>query len=79
MICAPWKWASGRSANARPRLSSSPKRVEDLARDQIEYPQEEPFIRQKFEAELAQRGLKSIMPEIAYQDPNYEWDYEGDD
>src|SRR5581483_1372174 len=52
------------------------ERVEDLARDQIEYPDEEPFIREKFESELAKRGLKSIMPEVAYQDRNYEWDYE---
>jgi hypothetical protein len=55
------------------------ERVEDLARDQIEYPAEEPFIREKFEAELAKRGLKSIMPEQAYRDPTYEWDYEGED
>ena len=55
------------------------ERVEDLARDQIEYPDEDPFIRQKFEAELAQRGIKSLMPDEAYKDPNYKWDYdEGD-
>jgi hypothetical protein len=50
--------------------------VEDRARDQIEYPAEEPFIRQKFEEELAKRGMKNNIPEIAYQDPTYEWDYE---
>jgi hypothetical protein len=32
----------------------------------------------KFAEELAKRGLTSQMPEIAYQDPAYEWDY-GDD
>jgi hypothetical protein len=52
--------------------------IEDRAADQIEYPGEEPWIREKFEAELATRGLKSIMPDIAYKDPNYEWDYEGE-
>ncbi|MEA2639629.1 MAG: hypothetical protein QOF51_1023 [Chloroflexota bacterium] len=51
------------------------ERVEDLARDQIEYPQEDPIVRQRFEAELAKRGLTSIMPEEAYRDPTYEWAY----
>ena len=33
----------------------------------------------KFETELQARGLKSLMPEQAYKDPNYKWDYsEGD-
>jgi len=55
------------------------ERPEDLVRDQIEYPSEDPFIRQKFEDELGKRGLKSLMPEEAYHDPNYKWDYdEGD-
>jgi len=55
------------------------ERVEDLARDQIEYPQEDPFIRNTFESELGKRGLSSLMPEQAYSDPNYKWDYdEGD-
>jgi hypothetical protein len=52
------------------------ERVEDLARDQIEYPDEDPFIRQKFEEELGKRGLQSLMPEEAYHDPNYKWDYD---
>ena len=37
---------------------------------------EHPFIRQKFEAELAQRGQTSLMPDEAYTDPNYEWTYQ---
>jgi hypothetical protein len=49
--------------------------VEDRARDQIEYTQEEPWIRDKFEGELAQRGLTSQMPPEAYSIPGYEWDY----
>jgi oxalate decarboxylase/phosphoglucose isomerase-like protein (cupin superfamily) len=47
--------------------------VEDLARDQIEYPNESPWIRQHFEEELAKRGLTTLMPEEAYKDPNYKW------
>jgi hypothetical protein len=52
------------------------ERLEDLARDQIEYPDEDPFIRQKFEEELGKRGIASLMPEEAYHDPNYKWDYD---
>ena len=51
--------------------------IDDLARDQIEYPAEETWIREKFESELATRGLKSAMPGEAYKDPNYTWDYQG--
>ncbi len=48
--------------------------------DEIQYPDEDPFIRQRFESELAKRGLKSLMPDGAYQDPDYRWDYgESDD
>ncbi len=54
------------------------ERIEDRARDQIEYPEEDPWIRQTFEAELAKRGLKSIMPDQAYQDPTFEWSYNQD-
>ncbi|HZT06088.1 MAG TPA: cupin domain-containing protein [Chloroflexota bacterium] len=55
------------------------ERVEDLARDQIEYPDEDPFIRNKFETELKARGLSSLMPNEAYRDRDYKWDYgEGD-
>lgn len=34
--------------------------------------------RQKFEEELAKRGLRSDIPEEAYRDRDYSWDY-GDD
>jgi hypothetical protein len=47
--------------------------VEDLARDQIEYPDEDPWIRQTFEAELAKRGLASRMPGEAYRDRQHQW------
>jgi oxalate decarboxylase/phosphoglucose isomerase-like protein (cupin superfamily) len=43
--------------------------------NQIEYPSEEPFIRQKFETELGKRGLRSRMPAEAYADKTYEWAY----
>jgi hypothetical protein len=49
------------------------EKVEDRARDQIEYPNEDPWVREYFESELAKRGLTSLMPERAYQDPTYEW------
>ena len=57
-----------------PQFRGMGEQVQDRS-DQIEYPDEDPFIRQKFEDELAKRGLKSIMPEEAYQDRNFEWDY----
>jgi oxalate decarboxylase/phosphoglucose isomerase-like protein (cupin superfamily) len=51
------------------------ERVEDIARDQIEYVDEEPWIRQKFAEELGKNGLKPLMPEDAYRDRNFEWNY----
>jgi hypothetical protein len=50
--------------------------VEDRARDQIEYPDEDPWIRAKFEDELDARGLCSLMPEAAYRSRDFEWEYE---
>ena len=49
------------------------EKIEDRAKDQIEYPNEDPFIRRKFEEELAKRGIKSIMPDECYTNPDYEW------
>ncbi len=49
------------------------EKIEDRAKDQIEYPDEDPWIRQKFEEELANRGLKSLIPEEAYKDRDFEW------
>ncbi|MBM2809516.1 MAG: hypothetical protein HW416_275 [Chloroflexi bacterium] len=40
---------------------------------QIEYVDEDPWIRQKFEEELTKRGVKSLMPEEAYTNRAYEW------
>ena len=47
-------------------------------RHQIEYPDEDPFIRQKFEEELAKNGLESLMVKEAFEDRDYEWDYGSD-
>ena len=33
------------------------------------------YIREKFEAAMAQRGGRSLMPPEAYKDPSYEWAY----
>ena len=44
--------------------------------DQVEYPSEESWIREMFEEELGKRGLESLMPEGAYQDPHYKWEYD---
>ncbi len=51
------------------------ERVKNPALNTIQYPDEEPWIRQKFEEELAKRGHKSLMPEQAYRDHDYEWAY----
>ena len=53
------------------------EKVEDRGRDQIEYPYEDPWIREYFENQLAERGMTSEIPAEAYEDPEYEWDYEG--
>jgi oxalate decarboxylase/phosphoglucose isomerase-like protein (cupin superfamily) len=40
----------------------------------IPFTEEDPWIRQKFQEELAKNGLTSMMPGEAYTNPNYEWD-----
>lgn len=55
------------------------EKIQNRERDQIEYPNEEPWIRQKFEEELAKRGITSLMPEEAYRDKAFEWSYEESD
>lgn len=51
--------------------------VQDRTADQIEYTQEDSWIREKFESELLCRGIHSQMPAEAYTDPDYVWDYKG--
>ena len=48
----------------------------DRPNDQIEYPEEAPWIREHFESELAKRGVESLMPAGAYEDENYKWTYD---
>ena len=44
----------------------------------IEYPDEDPNIRNTFEAELAKRGVKILMPSGCYTDYNFKWPQELD-
>jgi oxalate decarboxylase/phosphoglucose isomerase-like protein (cupin superfamily) len=60
-------------------MTGRTEHIEDLARDQIEYTTEDPWIRQTFESELGKRNLKSLMPDAAYTDPSYRWEYDGED
>ena len=52
------------------------EQVQDPTEDQIDYSREEPWIREKFEGELAARSIKSDMPEDAYRIRDYEWKYD---
>ena len=56
-------------------MQATGEKVVDPSRDQIEYPDEDPMVRENFEGELAKRGLTSLMPEEAYLDRNYQWSY----
>ena len=51
--------------------------IQDRLKDQIEFPDEDPFVRQTFEEELGKRGLKTLMPEQAYTDRDYQSDSVG--
>jgi hypothetical protein len=44
-------------------------------REQIEYTDEDPSVRAKFEEELAKRCLTTLMPDEAYRNRDYEWSY----
>ena len=58
-----------------PQFAGHSEEVVDRARNQIEYPNEEVWIREKFEEELGKRGLESLMPEEAYTNPDFKWGY----
>ncbi len=60
------------------RRPSERERVQGQTRDQIEYSDEDPWIRQTFEKELAKSGLTSLMAEEAYKDRDYQWEYAED-
>ena len=49
------------------------EKVEDRARDQIEYVDEDPSVRNMFESELDKRGLTSLIPEAAYAQRDFEF------
>ena len=51
------------------------EKIEDRAKDQIEYAAEDQWIRERFETELDRRELTSLMPDEVYQDSNFEWTY----
>jgi mannose-6-phosphate isomerase-like protein (cupin superfamily) len=51
------------------------EQIQDPSSDQIEYPEEDQFIRDYFAEQLGKRGLKSLMPDQAYKDRNFEWEY----
>ena len=40
----------------------------------IQYPDEDPQIRETFERELEERGIESQMPDEAYEDPDYSFE-----
>jgi oxalate decarboxylase/phosphoglucose isomerase-like protein (cupin superfamily) len=49
------------------------EKVEDRARDQIEYVAEDPSVRELFETQLAKRGLTSLIPAEAYAQRDFEF------
>jgi hypothetical protein len=49
------------------------EKIEDRAKDMIEYVDEDPWIREKFEGELSKRGLTTLMPQDAYTVKSYNW------
>ena len=49
------------------------EKVEDRARDQIEYVDDDPSVRKRFESELDKRGLTSLIPVEAYEMRDYEF------
>ena len=57
------------------QLSGNALEGEDRPLAQIEYPDEEPWIRTKYEEEVEKRGLKSVMPEEVYANRDYKWGY----
>ena len=58
--------------HSAPSILGYGENVEDLARDQIEYTDEDPLVRETFETELARRGLKSELPEEVYRQRDFQ-------
>ena len=59
-----------------PQFSGHNEQVQDRIRDTIDYPDAELWVREKFDDELANRGLTSLMPEEAYRTRDYKWAYD---
>jgi hypothetical protein len=49
------------------------EKVLDRAKDQIEYVDEDPAIRERFESELDKRGLKSLIEPRLYTERDFDW------
>jgi oxalate decarboxylase/phosphoglucose isomerase-like protein (cupin superfamily) len=49
------------------------EKVEDREKDMIEYCNEDPWIRKKFEDELGRRGIASLIPDEAYKVKSFNW------
>ena len=49
-----------------PRGGGGNERVEDRARDQIEYPDEDPFVRDYYKQRLAEEGVDVTMPDALW-------------
>ena len=71
MPAAIWRaiWRSIRRCSS----TATRRRSKTAPRIRSSIPNEDPFIRQKFEEELGKRGIKSIMPDECYKNPDYEW------
>ena len=63
-----------------PQFRGKGETLADRAERQIEYPDEDVWIRKKFEEECEKNGHRSLMPPECYEDRNYQWAYgdEGD-
>ena len=60
----------------RCQFNGHSEKVEDRSRDQIEYTREEPWVKEMFIEELAKQGLKNLMPDEIYTNPDYVWGYD---
>jgi len=63
-----------RPASLRKMGWSGESEEEFVQQDQIEYPDEDPMVRDLFQKELGKRGLSSVMPDEAYKDRNYRFE-----
>ena len=41
---------------------------------EVPFFEEDPWVREQFEAAAAEQGLQSLMPSQIYEDPDYIWD-----